>query len=98
MKTKENTSYENNNVTNYALYLINNGLEVGSRIKKNHGSFKHGNEIYEVTEITAETIKAVCVEIINPRIDQKKRLNKLIGSEISININECGSFPKFVVL
>lgn len=92
----KNTSYENNNVENYALYLINNGLQVGSTIKRNHGSFKAGNEIYEVTEITEETIKAVCVEVINPRIDQQRRMNKIIGSGITINISECGSFPKYV--
>ena len=92
----KNTSYIDNNVENYALYLINNGLKVGSRIKRNYGSFRTGNEIYEIVEITEEIIKAVCVEVKEPRIDQQRRLKKIIGSEITIKVSECGSFPKYI--
>lgn len=53
----ENTSYSLNNVTNYALYLLNNGLSVGDKIRKNRG-FSKADEYYIVTEITKEEIKA----------------------------------------
>ena len=53
----ENTSYSLNNVTNYAIYLLNNGLSVGDKIRKNRGFGKAGED-YTVTEITEEEIKA----------------------------------------
>lgn len=94
----KNTSYLSDNVSNYGLYLINNGLSVGSKLKKNHGSFRTGNEVYDVTEITSGYIKAVCVAVNNPRYDQKRRLMSIIGSEVIIDLSTCGSFPEFVLI
>lgn len=84
-------------VENYALYLINRGLKVGSKIKRNYGSFKTGNQIFEVTEITNEIIKAKCIDVVKPSISQERQLKKLLSEEIIINISECGSFAKYII-
>lgn len=76
MENEKNTSYASNNVTNYALYLINTGLVVGSKIIRNYGRFKTGNKIFEVTDITDNSIKAKCVDIIKPSISQSKKMEK----------------------
>ena len=87
-------SYSNNNVENYGKYLIANGLKIGDKIRKNHGSFKVSNQIFEVVEINDNTIIAKCCEVINPTISQEKRLKKLLSEEITIIIDKCGSFPE----
>lgn len=89
-------NYINNNVTNYAEHLIDNGLKVGDKIRKNHGGFKVSNEIYEVVEIANGFIHAKCVEVIKPTMTQQKSLKKIIGKELSIEISKGGSFPEYV--
>ena len=89
-------SYMNNNVANYAEYLIDNGLKVGDKIRKNHGGCKVSNEIYEVVDIANGFIQAKCVEVIKPTMTQQKSLKKLIGKELAIEIAKGGSFPEYV--
>lgn len=91
----KNTSYMNDNVENYAIYLINNGLKKGDKVRENFGAFQKSNIIYQVEEITEEKIILTCIDVIKPRMDQK--VNKLIGSKKEIIINDCGSFPRFIL-
>lgn len=91
-----NTSYMQNNVNNYAQYLLNNGLAVGDRLKKNHGGNRTGNKIFEVVEITETEIKLSCVDIKFPSISQKKNMKKEMAEQVVIEIAKCGSFPAFI--
>ena len=83
-----NTSYSDNNVDNYALYLLNNGLKVGDVIYKNHNG-RIGNS-YKVIDITDTEIRA--------ELESVKTPNKKVtpASSIIININSCGSFPAYI--
>lgn len=89
-------SYSNNNVENYGEYLIANGLKIGDKIRKNYGSFKASNQIFEVVEINDNVIVAKCCEVIKPTISQERRLKKLLSEEIIIVIDKCGSFPEYI--
>ena len=83
-----NTSYADNNVDNYALYLLNNGLKVGDVIHKNHNG-RMGNS-YKVTEITETEIKAELESVKTPH----RKVTP--ASNITIKISGCGSFPEYI--
>lgn len=91
----ENTSYSLNNVTNYALYLLNNGLSVGDTIRRNYGGNRTG-DAYKVTEITATEIKADLVDIKNPTKEQARDMEKALSKKLVIEIDKCGSFPEYI--